>query len=100
MCMYVANEGGNNNARSNGMEFEHCGKNGHTAYKDGKPFCFALIAALKGNPNPNTNKSNNNGVKFKGKCHNLIAALRGNPNPNTNRSNNNGVKFKGKCRNC
>ena len=65
MCMYVG--GGSDKAtRSKEMKCEHCGKSGHTAYKDGKPFCFALIAALKGN----ANKSHNNGVKFKGKCHN------------------------------
>ena len=70
MCMYVSDGERNNQTRSNGMKCVHCRKGGHTAYKDGKPFCFALIAALKGNSNPNTNKSNNNGVRFKGKCHN------------------------------
>ena len=30
------------------MKCDHCGKTNHTAYKNGKPFCFKLIKALKG----------------------------------------------------
>ena len=63
MCMYVASDS-DKKYKSGSMACDHCKKGGHTAYKDGKPFCFALIAALKGE----ANKSKNNGIKFKGKC--------------------------------
>ena len=33
---------------SGNMKCGHCGKTNHTAYKNGKPFCFKLIKALKG----------------------------------------------------
>ena len=33
---------------SNGNKCEHCGKTNHTAFKDGKPFCYKLIKDLKG----------------------------------------------------
>ena len=33
---------------SGNLKCDHCGKTNHTAYKDGKPFCFKLIKDLKG----------------------------------------------------
>ena len=69
MCMYVASDA-SKNYKSGSMTCDHCKKGGHTAYKGGKPFCFALIAALKGE----ANKSKNNGIKFKGKCFNCDKA--------------------------
>ena len=66
MYMYVASNSDKKH-RSGSMTCTPCNKGGHTAYKDGKPFCFALIASLKGGE---ANKSRNNGIKFKGKCFN------------------------------
>jgi len=33
---------------SGNLKCDHCGKTNHTAYKDGKPFCYKLIKDLKG----------------------------------------------------
>jgi hypothetical protein len=40
---------------SSGGKCDHCGKGNHSAYKDGKPFCFKLIKDLKGDNNNNKN---------------------------------------------
>ena len=39
------------------LKCDHCGKSNHTAYKDGKPFCFKLIKALKEQSTDNKNNS-------------------------------------------
>ena len=60
MCMYISNEYTTKSSTS--LKCDHCGKVGHTAYKDGEPFCFSLKAAIKGK------KSDGSSNKFKGKC--------------------------------
>ena len=60
MCMYISNEYTKKNTST--LKCDHCGKVGHTAYKDGKPFCFSLKAAIK------TTKGDGTNNKFKGKC--------------------------------
>ncbi len=41
---------------SGNLKYDHCGKTNHTAYKDGKPFCFKLIKDLKKENTTDENK--------------------------------------------
>ena len=67
MCMFVSNEKSEKTYTK--YKCDHCGKTGHTAYRDGKPFCRDLIAKLIGGGKGAGNKSGGDG-KFKGKCYN------------------------------
>ena len=51
MCMFVSSDKQNNGTTA--YKCEHCGRKGHTAYRDGNPFCRALIVSLKGNGGEN-----------------------------------------------
>ena len=77
MCMFVGNNG-NDTSKKGTYKCDHCGKSGHTAFKDGKPFCRALVAELKGdkgNGNGGGNgKGNRTSGTFKWKCHNCGVA--------------------------
>ena len=69
MGMFVSADKQNNGRTS--YKCEHCGRKGHMAYHDGKPFCRALIASLKGSGGENKSgspKKTKGG--FKGKCFN------------------------------
>ena len=67
MCMFVSlNKQDNGTA---GYKCDHCGGKKHTAYRNGKPFCRALIASLKGNGGENNKLRSPKKMKggFKGK---------------------------------
>ena len=63
MCMFVG--GGR---KESGYLCDHCGKKGHTAYKDGKPFCHELVKALKGGTDKTFSSEGSCKSKFRFKC--------------------------------
>ena len=76
MCMFVGNNG-NDTSKKGTYKCDHCGKSGHTAFKDNKPFCRALVAELKGDKGNGNggghgkgNRDGKHSGSFKWKCHN------------------------------
>ena len=68
MCMYISdNKSKGPEGKKNEYKCDHCGKKGHTAYRNGKPFFRSLIASLQGGNDGRKKNSNNT---FKGKCYN------------------------------
>jgi hypothetical protein len=66
MCMFIGKDGSDTNKKGGTYKCDHCGKSGHTAFRDGKPFCRALVAELKGdkgNGNGNGNGKGNHDAK-------------------------------------
>ena len=66
ICM-MASEGG---SKRENFHCTHCGKKGHTAYKDGKPFCYGLKNKLnvqQGKSSESVTTSNDTS-DFRGKC--------------------------------
>ena len=68
MCM---SRDTNNTNKKGTYKCDHCGKSGHTAFREGKPFCRALVAELKGDKGTDKGKRESKYAgKFKYKCHN------------------------------
>jgi len=80
MCMFIGKDGSDTSKKGT-YKCDHFGKSGHTAFKDGKPFCRALVAELKGDKGNGNgggrgkgNRDGKHSGTFKWKCHNCGVA--------------------------
>ena len=68
LCMVTSD---NNSEKKNTLFCSVCNKKGHSAYKDGKPFCYVLKNKLKQLKENNTTllaKTSDSPSGYKGKC--------------------------------